>query len=281
MTATTPGTTNAPGTANAAPHAARPSPLRRIDSTFTPGAYRPPACRVAAPAGRAIEGMVEQANCLWVAVGRLPAGTTLEWDEAHGEQALYLVSGELVLDGRACGPGGALMIEAGVPARAAVSADAHVLHLGSEGLEPPATGPLGAPAREGRAARVIAREEAEQSISTSKDGTTFVLDYLADGSGETSRIALFTVTMDGPSFGAPHHHSEDELIYVLSGTVRSGTVAVEAGQFFAVPGNIRYSFRTPGPASFLNFRRDASTITVKHITRLETLAARARENAWE
>ena len=247
--------------------------LRRIESRFAPGAYDPPECRVSAPWSQS-SGMVERANSLWVALGQLKAGTLLNWAGSQGEQAVYVVSGAIRLGDQTCTAGDAILIDAHIASRANVIADAHIVHFGSNGTRPPSTGPFGPPTQAGRSARIVRRENAVQSVSHADNGTRFVLNHFADGSGPTNRIALFSVCMDGPSFAIPHHHSEDELIYVLSGQVRSGTIRVAAGEFFAVPANIRYSFRTEGPASFLNFRRDASIITIKRISSLETLAQR-------
>jgi uncharacterized cupin superfamily protein len=60
-----------------------------------------------------------------------------------------------------------------------------------------------------------------------------------------------------------HLHSEDEIIHVLEGELRVGTLTVPAGTSIAVPANLRYSFRTSQPFRFLNYRADVSTILLK------------------
>ena len=83
------------------------------------------------------------------------------------------------------------------------------------------------------------------------------------------------MAIDRPSFAPPHSHSQDELIHVLEGEVSSGTLRAPAGRTLAVARDRRYSFRTETAARFLNFRRDASLITVKRgESRLETVVGR-------
>src|SRR5438874_552137 len=78
---------------------------------------------------------------------------------------------------------------------------------------------------------------------------------------EPCRITFFKVSAPDARTAASHVHSEDEIIHVLSGELRVGPNVVAAGTSVAIPGNYRYGFRTPGPFSFLNYRRDASTYT--------------------
>ena len=53
---------------------------------------------------------------LWSVTAELDAGTELEWNENHGDEAVYVKKGSLTYDGRVCPVDGALILEAGVPA---------------------------------------------------------------------------------------------------------------------------------------------------------------------
>jgi hypothetical protein len=83
--------------------------------------------------------------------------------------------------------------------------------------------------------------------------------YFTDSTCKTCRIAFFKVAMPEARVTGSHVHSEDEIIHVLTGELQVGRAVVSAGMSVAIPGSYRYGFRTPGPFSFLNFRRDAST----------------------
>lgn len=247
----------------------RPPPPAVLPHNAQAGGYRPADCRVT-PHG--ILGATETANGLWAASGLLPADTTLAWSGAQGDQAVLVLAGALVLDGVTAGEGDAVLIDAGAAATVRAVEEARIVHFGSHG-GPPTGGPFGPADGCGRA-RVVTAAQASARVSEGPDGARFTLRYFADGSDAHGRAALFTVSVDGASFGPPHSHSQDELIHVLDGIVRSGTLRVAPGETLAVARAMRYSFRTGGPARFVNFRRDASFITIKHERWLETVAAR-------
>ncbi|HWD25182.1 MAG TPA: hypothetical protein VG368_06930, partial [Acidimicrobiales bacterium] len=82
---------------------------------------------------------------LWRVAAELDAGTELHWTEAHGDEALYVLSGELELDGKKCGPEGVVILEAGVAATVRALSSVRLLHFGPIEIEPPTTGLLGPP----------------------------------------------------------------------------------------------------------------------------------------
>ena len=251
--------------------ASQRSALAVLTHDTAEGGYAPPDCRVSQPC----RGDFQRANSLWIATGELPVGASLRWTGGQQDQAVFVLAGELQLAGRRCEAGDALLVEAGVECAATVLAHARIAHFGSDAQAPPADGPFGAPSPDGHSARVIKAAEAALSCSVGPDGTTYTLRFFADGSAPTSRAALFSVAIDRPSFAPPHSHSQDELIHVLEGEVSSGMLHAPAGRTLAVARDRRYSFRTETAASFLNFRRDASLITVKRgESRLETVAGR-------
>jgi len=56
-------------------------------------------------------------------------------------------------------------------------------------------------------------------------------------------------------------YSKDEIIHVLDGELQIGRSTVRSGESIAVRKDVRYSFLSPGPYRFLNFRGDIATIT--------------------
>lgn len=199
---------------------------------------------------------------LWRVQGELGAGATLEWDDAHGDEALYVTAGALDCAGQRVGEGSTLVVEAGVPAIVRCVAPAQVVHFGTVATEAPSDGILGPPATNGRAVHVVGPEHAS-SVHFSGDGATSV--YFCDGTCPTCRVTLFlydgSVFADGYT-GTSHYHSVDEIIHVLAGELHFGPLTVPAGASIAVPGKQRYSFRTSGPFLYLNYRADVSTAVV-------------------
>jgi len=211
---------------------------------------------------------------LWKVMAELHAATELHWQTNHGDEVLFVLSGELELDGKRCDPDGVVIVEAGVPAQVRALDGAHLLHFGSMDIEPPSSGPLGPPASDGRSAYVIDSTEAMAKTA----GSTI---FYADGSSPTSRIAFFIVDArhrHEPRTIASHKHSEDEIIHMLDGEINVGRVSVSAGQAFAVPGEHRYGFRSHGPFRFINYRRDISTVVhgVDEEPELETIGRMRR-----
>ena len=49
---------------------------------------------------------------LWLVAARLEPGATIRWENPHGDEGIHVVDGALSVDGRVCGPGGAVIIEA-------------------------------------------------------------------------------------------------------------------------------------------------------------------------
>jgi quercetin dioxygenase-like cupin family protein len=196
---------------------------------------------------------------LWQLAGELDAATELEWRTDHGDEALYVVDGEVEIDGTGVSPGGAVLVEAGAPANLRALKASRVAHFGPVDHEPPSAGPFGAPGGEGRHVHVFPTVDAAPSLSDpSQSGT-----YFGDGSCSTCRIAFFVVDGRRSTEGytsASHTHSEDEIIHVLDGEMHVGPITVRPGMSIAVRANRRYGFRTPAGFRFVNYRRDAATM---------------------
>jgi mannose-6-phosphate isomerase-like protein (cupin superfamily) len=193
---------------------------------------------------------------LWQVEGELAEGAELRWAASgHGDEAVYLLDGELDVDGVRCGPETTAIVEAGVAVTMRAVTASRVIHAGPSSTEPPRDGLLGAAKDDGHSVHVVPLEDARPLYLDRPRGPR----YYADSTCETCRIAFFKVASDEASVAASHIHSEDEIIRVLTGELQVGRTTVPAGMSVAIPGNYRYGFRTPGAYSFLNYRRDAST----------------------
>lgn len=67
---------------------------------FAPG-YGAPHCTATGDVASA--AFVPDDFSLWLVGGRLGPGATLAWDGSHGDEGLYVSSGELRVGGRTCG----------------------------------------------------------------------------------------------------------------------------------------------------------------------------------
>jgi len=71
--------------------------------------------------------------------------------------------------------------------------------------------------------------------------------------GET--LQLFEIDMGPDAEVAPHAHTEDEIIYVLTGSILLGARTLGPGDALHVAKDTLYGFRTgPEGCTFLNFR---------------------------
>jgi uncharacterized cupin superfamily protein len=181
------------------------------------------------------------------------------WDGDHGDEAVYVVSGSLAVDGRACAAGGTVIVESGASAAVQVTTDAEIRHFGPRSPAAPAEGAFGTPEVDGHGCHVV---DAGGIYVRHAAGHPLESRVYADSACRTCRINLFQVS--GPDgYRTPSHvHSEDEIICVLRGELQIGRSTVGPGQAVAVPGSYRYGFRAHGDFAFLNYRRDVSWATV-------------------
>ncbi len=192
---------------------------------------------------------------IWKLTAELAPGAELTWDTAHGDEGLFVISGELECDGKQIGTEGAVIVEAGVPTTVRALAPTSLVHFGPVDQAPPANGPYGPPAAERRVHVFDAADAA--AIRTG------FVTYYGDGSCSSCRVAMFTVDRrhnPDPSGAGSHKHSEDEIIHVLDGEMHVGPAVIPAGRSVAVPGELRYGYKAPGGLRFINYRRDASTV---------------------
>jgi quercetin dioxygenase-like cupin family protein len=184
---------------------------------------------------------------IWLYSGDLDEGTTLHWSAGeHGDEAVYVHSGSLKVDGREVPTGGVLIVESGADVTAEAAEDASVFHFGSE--VPPANKGAG---EDWRGYHIIGpkgiygREKPDGNHQTR---------IFADASCPTCDIQFHFSARHTPYRSAAHHHTCDELIFMLGGDIRLGSYHLDPGESVAIPANIRYRFETGDDGYvFLNF----------------------------
>jgi hypothetical protein len=161
-------------------------------------------------------------------------------------------------------------VEAGVSTALKVEGPTSLVHLGPADGKVSMGGHLGPPAAEGHGFHVISDRDTQTVVLTQ----TRMKSYL-DGTCRTCRIDLFRIHADNAVKVGSHVHTEDEIIHVLHGEIQSGPLRITPGMALAVPGGIRYGFRSSGPFAFLNYRRNASMVAQgpNEEPREETVAA--------
>ena len=209
---------------------------------------------------------------IWMTVSELDDGGTIEWDDLHGDDGVYVMTGALDVEampsgaspsGAApsaetsrCPADGALIVESGVTCTARAVGVTAVVHCGASHAEPPSDGLYDAPNATGHGVHVVG----ERGWFTSGDRERVAVRWFADSTCPTCRIALFHVLRaEGGVRDRSHTHTQDELIYVVGGSVVVGGVEHGPGTCLAIPALTRYSL-TSGDDGFaiLNHRRDVS-----------------------
>jgi len=198
---------------------------------------------------------------LWMVVSELDDGAVLEWDDAHGDDGVYVIRGALAVDAAngpsaRCPRDGAVVVESGVACTVRAIGVTTVVHCGAHDPAPPANGLYGAPSAEGHCVHVVG----DNGWFASGSREHVAVRWFADSTCPTCRIALFHVWQAvGGVRDRSHTHTQDELIYLLGGSVIVGGVEHGPGTCLAIPALTRYSLMS-GPDGFaiLNFRRDVS-----------------------
>jgi hypothetical protein len=203
---------------------------------------------------------------LWMTQGRLPAGTPLRWPDPHGEEAIFVLAGELSLDdGRVATTGSALILEAEAAPVVVAATDSVVLAMGTAGGATPDGGPVGPAAPGGRRVHLIGR----QGIAVWARAPSKLTRYFTTSTCPTCRLMLMYSASQERYASAVHSHTADELIHVLRGRIRVGLEWAERGDTVAVPADTRYRFQTDVDGyGFLNYRADACYYVAVDGTRL-------------
>ena len=192
---------------------------------------------------------------LRLVVSQLDDGAVMRWDRDHGDEAVCVLEGGLDVDGRRCPTGGAVVVEAGVACTATATGPTRVAHYGPTDSTPPADGLLGPANEDGHGVHVVGERGWFRAGSD-----TYSQTWWADSTCPTCRICVFRIEQpDAPDVDLPHHHTQDEIIFVLEGELRLGSYRCPAGTAISIPARMRYSLRNGGKAvKFLNYRRDGS-----------------------
>jgi quercetin dioxygenase-like cupin family protein len=192
---------------------------------------------------------------LWVRVSELADGGELHWNGAQGEEAVYVISGALDVDGRRSPSDGAIIIESGVKTTARTLGRTTLVHFGPSDPTPPTAGRYGAPQTQGHGVHVVG--PGGWFESGSREGT--FARWYADSTCPTCRLCLLQVERSSARDGPTHHHSQDEIIYVIGGAVGLGGRWLEPGSALFIGADARYRIRTGSRGyRFLNYRRDVS-----------------------
>jgi hypothetical protein len=208
---------------------------------------------------------------IWMAVSELDDGGTIEWDDDHSDDGVYVMNGALDVDAVSscppwggssspqvsrCPADGAVVVESGVRCTARAVGVTTVVHCGARSAAPPSDGLYAAPNATGHGVHVVG----ERGWFASGDRERVVVRWFADSTCPTCRIALFHVVREeGGVRDRSHTHTQDELIFVVGGSVVVGGVEHGSGTCLAVPALTRYSL-IGGDDGFaiLNYRRDVS-----------------------
>jgi quercetin dioxygenase-like cupin family protein len=186
----------------------------------------------------------------------LEAGAELSWGAPHGDEAVFVLAGELRHEGRVCPRGGAVVVES--DARAVVRAEAPttVLHFSPALPEARRDGPLGPPEPDGHGVHVVG----PRGWFASGDAEGVDARWFADATCPRCRLQLLRVARgDAHHRSRAHHHTEDELIFVEEGEVSLGSLRAGVGDVVVIPGGVRYALTSGGAGlTFLNYRADQS-----------------------
>jgi quercetin dioxygenase-like cupin family protein len=195
---------------------------------------------------------------LWRSLVSVLRGASLNWQPAGDEEALYVVSGRLLLstdagdDGVECEAGSAIVVEAGSNAALSAADEAVLVHFGVHESS------VGQPPAEPRV-HFVDRRGRHRSVAT-RNGTSIETRSYFDSTCSGCSVGLLVGSSDGEYRGSSHHHSSPEIVHVLAGEIMIGPTAVAAGGSVAVPAHRRYRLKmTPGSV-FVNYRPRASSI---------------------
>ena len=213
---------------------------------------------------------------LWMIAADLAAGTELRWGAEHGDEAVYVRSGSLTVDGRICPADGAVIVESGVAASAVAESDTSILHMGPADSTPPTNGLRGPAESEGRGVRIVGPGGVWATVDDTQRTRFF-----SDASAPTNRLWLLAT--DRPQYfeSSAHSHSQDELIHVLRGEIRVGRRMVGAGDTLWVAADRRYKlYSGDDGVHFINYRRDASVMTSPKYDRPLLEAGESTNMTW-
>lgn len=227
-----------------------------VDAAASPALHRHPRGHDVAGGVRAREGSPEGFP-LWLVVLELDDGSELAWPPVHGDEAVYVSEGELeVADGRRCPARGAVVLEADAVTSVRAVGPTTVVHVGPYDPEPPQGGINGPAEPGGKQVHVVGPRGTWAVQAPDRD-----THYYGDSTCPTCRLTLLYTSRSSGHTSDAHSHSQDELIHLLEGSIRLGNKVIRPGTTLAIAGDQRYGFTSDDGFAFINYRRDASTMT--------------------
>jgi hypothetical protein len=189
---------------------------------------------------------------LWLIAAALDDGSTLTWDDAHGDELLYVREGELATEQGLCTTGGVVVVESSRATSVRALGPTRLLHFGAR--SGPRSGPSSAA---GHTVHVV---DASGRFAFANDDLSGARLY-ADSTCPTCRVTFMRSYGQPPYRSPSHSHSADEVMYLLDGHLRFGRTDVHADTAVAIPGGARYGFGALAPYEFVNFRSELSFMT--------------------
>ncbi len=190
-------------------------------------------------------------------VHELPAGATISWSGPRRAHALYLWHGTASADGTAIPTDGMLLVEHGATATLTAGPDGATLVHYQQREDHPST-----PSRAGGHVHITGPD----GIHRGGHRTELLNTLLADSTCPHCEIWLHRTTFfpRADTLNIPtHFHTEDEVIFVLSGKMMVGTRTLEPGTALAIDANTTYGFRAPPEGlNFINFRPETPYIVM-------------------
>lgn len=238
--------------------------MRRIEvvqgnGPFVEGRAPVPGGRLVGVARSRLESPLHAS--IWMCTGLFEVGATLGWDPSHGEEAFYVEQGEVAIDDRVCPAGTAVILEAGAAPTLRALGPSRLLHMGSYDDAPARAPGEGGERVTGSAPsiHVVGPRGLYEAIEPGRAARFF-----ADATCPTCSVWLL-LTSRSIAYESPiHSHAQDELIHVVSGEIRIGSLTLVPGDTVFIAADQVYRFRS-GPAgfAFLNYRKAASLMTIR------------------
>ncbi len=237
--------------------AAPASPVDVIHGAETTPAHGYPTATVTITGDHTARRVSPQGVSLWLVTAELAAGAEMRWGNEHGDEAVYVRSGSLAIDGRTCPADGAVIVEAGVTACATAASDTSIVHVGPTDPVPPSSGLRGPADTAGRGVRVVGPGGLWATVNDTQRTRFF-----SDASAHTNRVWLLSTDRPQRFESSAHSHSQDELIHVLRGEIRVGRRVIGVGDTLWVAADRHYKLYSGDEGvHFINYRRDASVMT--------------------
>jgi len=192
---------------------------------------------------------------LWLVGAELDDGASIQWVGEHGEEAAYVLTGRVTVDGRDCPERGAVIVEQGArPVLRAIGGPARILPLG----RPPERAAGANGADRGASVHVVGPRGTYARVEEGRDS-----HYYADSTCATCDVTLLYTSRNEQYESVLHSHSADELIHLLWGEMRVGRHVLGPGSTLAIRADAPYRFRSgPDGFGFLNFRSGPSTMAI-------------------